>query len=276
MARRDSGPSWYFFETRDSIRILMAIYGLITFLAGVSEVTSAIVVGRNTEYHRRPYIWIMGGTYASLRFITLGVIIYWIVAASKGNIRSMRIGFNIIFVRVLGNLLYGLGSFFYDSFLVKDTLARRYRQIIHPDLVPKDVVLITLLAWTVTECVMLDRMNHYEMYRAGAEKTPAPISRVLSPAELLSPTAAWPRSAVTSPTGQQTQSAAASRVVSPSVLSPPTARPLAGASRVASPTSSVPPQRPWPPAEALSPVRRAVSAAPSRVGSPTVGYAPTK
>ncbi|KAL3244277.1 hypothetical protein MRX96_018900 [Rhipicephalus microplus] len=150
MGNKDYDASWYMCETKDSIRVLMVLYAFVTFLAMVAEATSTVVTAKNTDYHRRPYVWIMGATYTSLRFLTLIVIVYWIVAATNvSSPRSqrgphdkpavptfggMRMAFNIVFVRVIGNLVYNVAYFATDIFLIPDTLSRRYRMIIHPDM----------------------------------------------------------------------------------------------------------------------------------------------
>ncbi|XP_070390488.1 uncharacterized protein [Dermacentor albipictus] len=238
MAKKDPEAIWYYFETKDSIRVMMVLYGFITFLAMVSEATSTVVTARNTDYHRRPHIWIMGTTYTLLRFLTLIVIMYWIAAASK-----------------------------------PDTLSRRYRMIIHPDIIPKETTLITVLAWTVVECVMLDRMNHYELYTAYQRSAASPKSSRLPSPQVMSPTAAvLSPTGVLSPRAQQLRSAKASRATTPAVLSPTTPRrPAHGqVSRVASPTTPAYPRKPR---AVLSPTRPRGTVAPSRVGSPTQGYA---
>ncbi|XP_065298703.1 uncharacterized protein [Dermacentor albipictus] len=273
MAKKDPEAIWYYFETKDSIRVMMVLYGFITFLAMVSEATSTVVTARNTDYHRRPHIWIMGTTYTLLRFLTLIVIMYWIAAASKTSIHGMRIGFNIIFVRVIGTLLYTVGYFVTETFLIPDTLSRRYRMIIHPDIIPKETTLITVLAWTVVECVMLDRMNHYELYTAYQRSAASPKSSRLPSPQVMSPTAAvLSPTGVLSPRAQQLRSAKASRATTPAVLSPTTPRrPAHGqVSRVASPTTPAYPRKPR---AVLSPTRPRGTVAPSRVGSPTQGYA---
>ncbi|KAH7956557.1 hypothetical protein HPB52_010631 [Rhipicephalus sanguineus] len=118
MGKKDNDAYWYMCETKDSIRVLMVLYAFVTFLALVAEATSTVVTARNTDYHRRPYVWIMGATYTSLRFLTLIVIIYWIVAATRTNVRGMRMAFNIVFVRVIGNLIYNGAYFVTEVFLI--------------------------------------------------------------------------------------------------------------------------------------------------------------
>lgn len=274
MGKKDSEAIWYHFETKDSIRVMMVLYGFITFLAMVAEATSTVVTARNTDYHRRPYIWIMGTTHTSLRFLTLIVIMYWIAAASKTNIHRMRIGFNIIFVRVIGTLFYTVGYFVTEAFLIPDTLSRRYRMIIHPEMFPKEATLLSVLAWTIIECVMLDRMNHYELYTARQRSVTSPKTSHLASPQVMSPTTAvLSPTGVFSPTAQQLRSAKASRVTSPAVLSPTLPRRPARSdvSRVASPITVASPRKPR---AVLSPTRPPGSAVPSRVGSPTEGYAP--
>lgn len=270
MGRKDNDVYWYMCETKDSIRVLMVLYAFVTFLALVAEATSTVVTARNTDYHRRPYVWIMGTTYTSLRFLTLIVIIYWIVAATRTNVRGMRMAFNIIFVRVIGNLIYNGAYFVTEVFLIPDTLSRRYRMIIHPDMIPKDTVLLSVLAWTILECLMLDRMNNYELHGdPQGSATSAKHSRLAS--QTLSPTSALSPSVLLSPTAPKLQSSKASRVTSPAVLSPTTPRrtPRGDVSRVASPPSVTSPQK-------RAKARPSGSVAPSRVASPTVAYAPAK
>ncbi|KAL1428444.1 hypothetical protein MTO96_002820 [Rhipicephalus appendiculatus] len=291
MRKKDYDASWYMCETKDSIRVLMVLYAFVTFLAMVAEVTSTVVTARNTDYHRRPYVWIMGATYSSLRLLTLIVIVYWIVAATKTNIQGMRMAFNIVFVRVIGNLVYNVGYFVTDLLLIPDTLSRRYRMIIHPDMIPKDAVLLSVLGWTVLECFMLDRMNQYEVHSAPqGSSTSAKHSRLTS-TQTLSPSYAPSPAALLSPTVQKLQSPRVSRVTSPVVLTPTKPRlPSRGdVSRVASPpvvrspqkgakarpSGSVAPSRVGSPTGGYAPATRATgSVAPSRVGSPTRGYAP--
>ncbi|KAH8039032.1 hypothetical protein HPB51_004957 [Rhipicephalus microplus] len=294
MGNKDYDASWYMCETKDSIRVLMVLYAFVTFLAMVAEATSTVVTAKNTDYHRRPYVWIMGATYTSLRFLTLIVIVYWIVAATnvsrsqisaedhmtslpcgiqlqwqniRTNIRGMRMAFNIVFVRVIGNLVYNVAYFATDIFLIPDTLSRRYRMIIHPDMIPKDAALLSVLAWTVLEvslarqcCLMLDRMNQYEMH--GVPKGSATSAQALSPSYAPSPTSPL------SPTIQKLQSPKASRVISPAVPSPTTPRLRSGGdvSRAASPAVVTSPPK-------GVKARPSEWVAPSRVGSPTRGRA---
>ncbi|XP_075539256.1 uncharacterized protein LOC142573943 [Dermacentor variabilis] len=182
----------------------------------------------------------MGTTYTSLRFLTLMVIMYWIAAASKTNIHGMRIGFNIIFVRVIGTLLYTVGYFVTETFLIPDTLSRRYRMIIHPEMIPKETTLLTVLAWTVVEA---SRATSPAVLSPTTPRRPAhgQVSRVASPT-----TPASPRKPRT-------------------VLSPTRPHGTVAPSRVGSPTPGHAPAN-----------RPAGSVAPSRAASPTVAYAPAK
>ncbi|XP_064459980.1 uncharacterized protein LOC135370207 isoform X2 [Ornithodoros turicata] len=155
---------------------------MTTLLALSTEIAFMFCWGAITEIERRPYVWIVYGKNAFVRLAALCAAVVGYLAIIHENLRWWFVSCLIISTKVIGNVLYGIGYYVYDTYVKKEGVVDVYKRgMFHPP--PPIIPLMSILFWTCIEGLLAIYMLNRYYSELGKPPPPQPQNAAAEPSD---------------------------------------------------------------------------------------------
>ncbi|XP_064459982.1 uncharacterized protein LOC135370208 isoform X2 [Ornithodoros turicata] len=151
-----------------SLGTWLCFYSIIVLGTFIAECVATYLIALLTDYHRRPYVYVVYGRNAVIRLINFIAAMMCSSALSSDNMKTFFICTILIGAKIVGNVMYGVSNFVYENFVMMSASHR----------------LISIALWTAIEGPLLYMMLNYYSQRMSILYPPAaPPPPPMKPAE---------------------------------------------------------------------------------------------
>ncbi|XP_064459981.1 uncharacterized protein LOC135370208 isoform X1 [Ornithodoros turicata] len=167
-----------------SLGTWLCFYSIIVLGTFIAECVATYLIALLTDYHRRPYVYVVYGRNAVIRLINFIAAMMCSSALSSDNMKTFFICTILIGAKIVGNVMYGVSNFVYENFVMSPGVLDGFKDQYTIMNMSASHRLISIALWTAIEGPLLYMMLNYYSQRMSILYPPAaPPPPPMKPAE---------------------------------------------------------------------------------------------